>query len=299
MAASRICIAACVLMATACSQPGDEPASIPAPRSFDPAITDPFAYDAAAPLNAARAASRVVEGVDVEEVTFAGAGGRRVSALVVEPDEAPTGAIVYLHAFTGGAQAEALVSEAGEMARNGYVCLLVRGVFPWTDLPEGLPHDQLAVVDQVIDLRRGADFVATEWDVEVGRIGIAGQDMGAMYAALAAGTDRRFAATVLMTPTPHFADWLVGSFPVLEGSTEEEYREGMAPLDPVAWIDEIEPRALLLQFGGGDVFVPDASAAELTAAAGSSHERMTYPGGHGLNPDAREDRIEWLLQQLR
>ena len=87
------------------------------------------------------------------------------------------------------------------------------------------------------------------------------------------------------------------SLEFLHAYTLENYREVMAPVDPVRYLDRAAPAHLLFQYGRRDVFPLDGL--ERFAGAGSQPKtRMVYDAGHFLNEEARSDAVDWLVETL-
>jgi len=294
----------CGLGGTGSSAPHSSPASdasaeptLPTARSFDPAAADPFTYPATN-SDFTVVDEEMVDGQRVHNISLAGAGGRQVLAYLIVPDEVQAApAILYLHGFGGGLDRNQFLDEAIQMAQEGFISLHVQAQFPWLEPPTDLEHDQLAVIDQVIDLRRALDVLMSLDSVDPSRVGLVGHDFGAMYGALVAGSDERVSAAVLMAGTPRFANWFTLSWDPTEGD-EAGYQEGMAPLDPAAWVARISPRPLLLQFGSGDAYVLDGPREEFIEAAGEGHETALYETTHLLNEIAADERRAWLVAHL-
>lgn len=151
-------------------------------------------------------------------------------------------------------------------------------------------------MDQVRELRRALDLLVGLPGIDPARIVLVGHDFGAMYGAVLTGRDPRVKALAMLAAVPAFADWFLPYWrDVLGDLTEDEYRAGMAPLDPLAALPRVAPRPVLLQFATDDDYVSPEAAARLTDAAGPRARRLDYPTGHALDlPRARADRVAWL-----
>jgi YVTN family beta-propeller protein len=100
----------------------------------------------------------------------------------------------------------------------------------------------------------------------------------------------------MMAPTARWADWFARYWPITDGPAE--YGAALAPLDPVTALSEAGGRAVLLQFGSQDRFLPLAVADEIESAAGSGADRRDYDAAHELNDEARGERDAWLAESL-
>jgi fermentation-respiration switch protein FrsA (DUF1100 family) len=72
----------------------------------------------------------------------------------------------------------------------------------------------------------------------------------------------------------------------------------MAPIEPIRFIPNASPTALLLQSGRSDELVPKADAELLHAAAPEPRTIRWYDAGHGLDQQALWDRHDWLVEQI-
>jgi dienelactone hydrolase len=239
-------------------------------------------------------------GATVEELSFAGATGARLTATRVRPaGPGPFAGVLYVHWLGEAATSNhtEFLTEALELAQTGVVSLLVDAY--WS--AEGYYDARLPETDfetsllQTKNLIRALSLLSAEKGVDAARLAVVGHDYGAMHAILAGAIEHRPRAWVLMTPTPHFSDWaFYGPVPKDRGA----YLQRMARLDPLAFIGRLSG-AVLLQFAAHDAFVPAASAAALDAAAPPGHSTRTYQADHSLAvPQARADRLAFLRGAL-
>ena len=191
------------------------------------------------------------------------------------------------------------LSEAVHLARRGVVSLLVDTLWSdpkWFDTRN--PSEDFAhSVEQVKDLRRALDVLASLDDVDASRIAFVGHDFGAMYGAVVAAVDKRPKALVFVAGTATFGEWfLLGR--TLDAAAQQKVRDELAPLDPVRHLAAVAPAPVLLQFASKDRFVPREAADALVAAAGGAKTAKFYDCGHEMNQESAEDRDSWLLQVL-
>lgn len=236
----------------------------------------------------------------VVDLAWAELDGEATEGYLVEPaGGGPHPAILYFHWLEPGsptANRGEFLDEALGLADDGIASLHVQGRFPWRVRPAGLDVDRRRVMDQVRELRRALDLLVELPGIDPSRTVLVGHDFGAMYAAVLAGRDHRVTALAMLAAVPAFADWFLPYWrDVLGDRTEDEYRAGMAPLDPVTVLPRVRPRPILLQFATDDEYVSSDAAARLTEAAGPPARRLDYPTGHALDlPQARADRVAWL-----
>ncbi|HSL66021.1 MAG TPA: acetylxylan esterase [Gaiellaceae bacterium] len=263
------------------------------------APSDPFAYDAAAPLRF-RDLGRVNEGsrLEVRDVRFAGADGGDVQAYLVRPPgEGPYPAVVYLHGQ--GADRLQLVGMAAWLAARGAVALTLDSPFV-AEQPQGtgmaaLRSERDLAVRGILDARRAVDLLRSLPQVDDGRIGLVGFSAGARSGAVLAGVERRISAYVL---------WSGGSEPVaaytsqLPAGLRAEAGRLLSDVDPLRWVARSRSE-LLFQTGREDEVVPRAALERLFSAAPEPKERRWYAAGHELDVQAYRDQLDWLTERLR
>jgi predicted esterase len=240
-------------------------------------------------------------GVSVTDLTFD--GGRPTDAYLVAPDGAAPGAargILWFHWLETGAptsnRSEFLEETRALAARDGVVSLLVDGTFPWSERPESIEHDRQAIEAELTMLARAYEVLLAQPAVDPARTGLVGHDFGAMYESVLFGRDPRPRLLVMMAPTARWADWYLRYWRVADDP--DQYRDALAPLDPVTALAGGGSRPILLQFAKHDQYVPAEIAAEINAAAGTAAERHDYETGHELDEAARIDRDAWLIARL-
>ncbi len=277
-------------------------------------LSDLFAYDASAPLEAAGTMLFETDGIAVHDVTFASPRGGRVTALlVVPPGRGPFAGILFGH-WGSGTKTEFL-PEAILYARAGAVCLLVD--YPWVrPAPwwRGLKYladpanDRELYVRAVVDLRRGIDFLLSRGTVDATRLAYVGHSYGAQWGAILAAVDRRPGAYVLAGGVPDGAAiWLESDEPsVVEARASvakdvlDRYVAELADLDAIRYVARAAPAPVLFQFARFEQFFGRSAMERYAAAAQEPKSVQWYDTGHDLNdPRALIDRAAWLRQRIR
>jgi cephalosporin-C deacetylase-like acetyl esterase len=260
-----------------------------------------FDYDASASLDIQEKSVEDRDGVTVHDIVFSGADGAPISAyLVVPPGSGPFAGILFLHwlEVPEGSRTEFL-DEAVTLAAQGVVSILPQGEFPWTRNPQNAKDDTAAIVHEVISQRRAMDVLLAQPDVDAQRIAVVGHDFGAMYGGVLSGVDARAKTYVLMAGTPRFSDWFLIYWRVATSNEEREaYRVAMKPYDPVEHVRQAAPATIFFQFATKDKYIKKATANEFYEAASEPKRIEWYEADHGLNDQAREDRLMWLVEQL-
>jgi len=221
--------------------------------------------------------------------------------LVLPAGAEPVPAVVYLHWLGSDATANRteFLDEGVAIAGRGLASLHIQGRFPWVESPSGVEKDRAGILGQLIDMRRGVDYLAARPDIDPSRLAVVGHDFGAMYGPLLARVDNRLDGVVVMAGVPHWADWFVRYWHPLAGLSESDYRALLVDLDPVTAVPAIAPRPILFQWAALDSFVDEQHRNEFIAAAGPPKESKVYDTVHPLDdPAATSDRDAWLIHLL-
>jgi dipeptidyl aminopeptidase/acylaminoacyl peptidase len=223
-----------------------------------------------------------LNGVTIQNIQFAGANGKPVTALLtVPPGEGPFAGMLYLH-WGQGDKGE-FRSEAIEMASHGVVSLLMDAY--WHRPGYGALTGDEEIISIIIDLRRGVDLLQARSDVDPGRIGFVGHSYGAGRGGILAGVEKRIKTFVLM------AGW---AFPSRYDTIGSSFS-----LDGFHYIGQAAPSSVLFQFVHVDQYITQDMADEYYAAASQPKEIRWYNGNHSFTSrSARDDRINWLVEQL-
>ena len=257
-------------------------------------LTPSFDYDAAAPTNLQ---------VSGDAVTFSGAHGRKVSGVLYRAaTPGRHAAVLFVHwlgdpATTNHTEFDA---DARALTARGADCLLIDAMWAkpdWFETGRTTATDARDSVDQVIDLRRSLDVLLALPDADPARVAYVGHDFGAMYGAVLAGADPRPRYFVLMAGVNSFSDWyLLGKKPADVAAYEAE----MAPYAPTTWLAKSTALGFLFQFSAHDRYISAAQAAAFSQAAPLPRGVFYYDSDHSLAvPDARTDRLAWLLSRLK
>ncbi len=245
------------------------------------------------------------EGIERQLLVIQTPFGYRRTAELLRPEVSGSyPAILYVHwyepASPDTSNRHQFEEEAKEMAHAGAVCLLVETL--WSDLDffnkRTQADDLQNSLEEVVNLRRLIDFLATQPNVNPRHFAYVGHDFGGMYGVLAGSLDQRPTHYVVMAATPRFPDWYLYQ-PLLEGEALQAFISQMSEIDPIAHVADLSPAPVFFQFATKDQHVPREHAEEFFAAAGSPKELKWYEAGHGLNQEATRDRKDWLKEKLR
>lgn len=262
---------------------------------------DIFAYDRAAPLNVQELGRETRGGAVVRDLTFTPAG-TPVKAYLVSPAAAPGphAAILYVHWFGDPATTNRtqFLNEAVTLAERGVVSLLVDTMWSlagwWKSRTPGT--DFAGGVQQVIELRRALDLLLAQPGVDPARTAMVAHDFGAMFGAVMGATDRRPKAYVFLAPTPRLSDWYLFN---VKPASVEDYKQELAPLDPIGAVGRLAPAPVFYQFAAKDKYVPLPRPAEFYDATQPRKLMATYDADHDLlPPEVAADRVAWLAREL-
>jgi dienelactone hydrolase len=254
-----------------------------------------FGYDADRPLGVRDIG--VVDrrdGIEVHDVSFAGAAGAVSAYLVVPAGSGPFAGIVWSPGLNGTRDDQ--LEDARALARRGAVSLVLGHHLPPVACAT---RDAPTYVREVVDLRRATDVLAARTDVDARRLGVVGFSFGSNLAATLAAAEPRFRAVVLQSGMPYFSRWLrTWCTGRLTGARLGAYVRAMAFTDAARYVPYARPAALLVQNGTRDTLRPRAEVQALHRLASAPKTTRWYPALHQLNARAAADRDAFLAAQL-
>jgi dienelactone hydrolase len=286
-------------------------AAAPAAPAPTPAPEAHFAYDPKAPLGAVTTGVETRGDVVIQDLTYASPKGGRVPALLVVPaGKGPFAAVLWGHWYWENSPMKSrrqFLDEAVVLARSGVVSLLTDGPVARAGfVPDRTPLNEKQfddLVQQVVDMRRGADLLLARPEVDARRLAYVGHSYNAAVGAILAGVDRRFKAFVLM------AGALSNRVDLM--STEyRKYRDKVGPVrfdafqsvhewaDPGPYAAKAAPAKVFLQYATKEDFLTPARAKEYAANVSEPKQLRLYDAPHALNAEARRDRLAFLAEVL-
>jgi dienelactone hydrolase len=278
----------------------------------DAASSHAFDYDPKAPLNIQEAGVEHRGSVTIHDISYASPKGGRVPAYLVIPEgKRPFAAVLWGHWYWQNSaffNRKEFLEEAVALAHAGVISLLPTGVGArpgHVDDPDELSDQQVAdLVQQIMDMRRGADLLLERKDVDPQRFAYIGHSYNATVGAFLSGIDKRFKAFVLMAG---------GLSDEVDFRTEEykQFRQKYGPekfdekiakrawLDPGKFVSHAAPAIVFLQYGTHDSpFLSPERARQYAALVSEPKKFKLYDAPHALNAEARRDRIAFLCHQL-
>lgn len=281
-------------------------------RAQDPASLHAFDYDQKAPLNVREAGVEQRGDVSVHDISYASPKGGRVPAyLVVPKGKGPFAAVIWGHWYWSNSEMrnrKEFLDEAVALAQAGVVSLMTDGPIArpgHVEDKDPLSNQQATdLVQQILDMRRGADLLLARKDVDPRRLAYVGHSYNASVGGFLSGIDKRFKAFVLM------AGGLSDGVD-LQSKELQDYRQKIGPerfdafvakygwLDPGKFVSHAAPAAVFLQYATQEKFLTADRARQYAAIVSEPKQLKIYDAPHALNAEARRDRIAFLTEQLK
>jgi pimeloyl-ACP methyl ester carboxylesterase len=223
----------------------------------------------------------------------------------------PFAAVIWGHWYWTNSEMrnrKQFLDEAVALASAGVVSLLTDGpvarpgyVADNTPLSEKRSSEE---VQQVIDMRRGADLLLARKDVDPARLAYVGHSYNASVGAILSGVDRRFKAFVLMAgPISDEVGLKTGGYEKFRQQVGPEkfdaFMASHAYLDQGKYVSHAAPAIVFLQYATKEDFMTPDVAREYEKIVSEPKRFKLYDAPHSLNAEARRDRIAFLTEQLK
>jgi len=279
--------------------------------SQDADVVHRLDYDRNAPVDIREAGVEQHGGVAVRDISYASPKGGRVPAYLVLPNgKGPFAAVIWGHWYWENSEfrnRKEFLAEAIALGHAGVVSLLTDGPIARPGhVEDKTPLNQQQVTDliqQIVDMRRGADLLLARKDVDQKRLAYVGHSYNASVGGFLSGIDKRFKAFVLMAG---------GLSDELDLKTKEvqDYRQKIGPekfdaftakwawLDPGKFVSRAAPATVFLQYATQETFLTPERARVYAARVSEPKRFKEYDAPHALNAEARRDRIAFLTEQL-
>jgi cephalosporin-C deacetylase-like acetyl esterase len=202
------------------------------------------------------------------------------------------------------------VDEAVALAPAGAVSLLIdtpqlRPGFKQDPNPLGSQQTEV-LAQQVVDLRRGLDLLLARKDIDGQRVAYVGHSFDSGTGAILDALDKRFKVFVFMGGPISVRDFVLsGDSPDIAAFRKSVPAEKLhAYLDTYAWADpatyatHFGPAFALFQYATHDPYAPPRDAKKFFEMCAGPKEIKLYDSGHGLNNEARRDRVNFLQTHL-
>jgi len=271
-----------------------------------------FEYDQKAPLDIREVGVEHRGDVAIHDISYASPKGGNVPAyLVVPTGKGPFATVIWGHWYMPGSaflNRKEFLDEAVAIAPAGVVSLLTDGPIARPGhVEDKTPLNEQEVTDlvqQIVDMRRGADLLLARPDVDPNRLAYVGHSYDASVGGFLSGIDRRFKAFVLMAGG-------LSDESDLKSKEVQEYRQKVGPerfdafeakyawLDPGKFVSHAAPAVIFLQYGTQEKFLTPDRARVYAAIVTEPKRFQLYDAPHALNAAARRDRIAFLTEQLK
>ena len=284
-----------------------------APRFED--LAQHFDYDREDPADLKQYGADERGGVWIYEVSYLSLRGGRVPATVVAPrGKGPFPAILWGHWMMPGSplrNRKEFLDEAELLARSGAVSLLIDAplVRPGVvEDPDPMSTQPIYATQQaVVDFRRGLDVLLERYKADPQRIAYVGHSFNAHAGAILVAVDKRITAAVLMAGGYADEEYVFTSgdpkmLTIRERYGDDKVRQFLRKFewdDPVYFLSHSSPAHVFLQFGNQDPPLNGDLARHYFKRFGEPKNLGFYDAGHALNAQARRERVDFLVQQLK
>ena len=270
-----------------------------------------FDYDQKASLDIQEVGVQQRGTVAIHDISYASPKGGRVPAyLVVPKGKGPFAAVIWGHWYQDGSpflNRKEFLDEAVALAPSGVVSLLTDGPIARPGFvrdPDPLSDSYIKDrVQQILDMRSGADLLLARSDVDPQRLAYVGHSYNAATSAFLAGIDKRFKAFMLMAGNlSDEVDMKSKEFQEFRKQIGPEkmdaYRAQYAWLDQGKYIAHAAPASVFLQYATKEDFLTPERAHEYFKIVSEPKSLKFYEAPHALNAEARRDRIAFLVEEL-
>src|SRR2546427_2891445 len=172
--------------------------------SQDADVVHRLDYDRNAPVDIREAGVEQHGGVAVRDISYASPKGGRVPAYLVLPNgKGPFAAVIWGHWYWENSEfrnRKEFLAEAIALGHAGVVSLLTDGPIARPGhVEDKTPLQQVTdLIQQIVDMRRGADLLLARKDVDQKRLAYVGHRYNPSVGGVLSGIDKRFKAFVLM-----------------------------------------------------------------------------------------------------
>jgi dienelactone hydrolase len=257
-----------------------------------------FDYHAKAPLDIQEAGAEHRGGAAIHDISYASPKGGRVPAYLVVPEgKGPFAAVIWGHWYWQNSEffnRKGFLEEALMLAGAGVASLLPTGAGArpgHVQDTDPLNERQVSeLVQEIIDMRRGADLLLARRDVDPKRLAYVGHSRSATLGGFLCGIDKRFKAFVLMAGgLSDEVDMKSEEFPKFRQNNSPEKVDAFitkfAWLDPGKFVPHAAPATVFLQYATQEEFLNSARARQYAAIVSEPKQFKLYDAPHALNAE--------------
>ncbi len=200
------------------------------------------------------------------------------------------------------------LDEAVVLADSGVISLLTDGPIArpgHVENHEPLNEQQITdVIQQIVDMRRGADLLLARKDLDPARLAYVGHSYNATVGGFLSGIDKRFKAFVLMAGgLSNDSDFKSEDYQKYRQKVGVEKFDAFAAkyawLDPGQFVSHAAPAEVFLQYASQEEFLNPERARRYATIVSEPKRFKLYDAPHALNAEARRDRIAFLAEKLK
>jgi pimeloyl-ACP methyl ester carboxylesterase len=194
---------------------------------------------------------------------------------------------------------------AGGFAAVGFVSALTGQRFINRPMKEWFVSElQESLGSSVHDVQLILNYLSTQSDLDVTRVGMFGMGSGGTIALLAAQADPRISTINVLDPWGDWPRWLRESPVVPEAQrpkyTTDEFFQSLATLDPIAYLPALGSRSLRIQQTMTDQVTPKDVKEKFAAAVSDPTQSVKYADARGLLAAWQNFGLAgWIKQHLR
>jgi len=254
-----------------------------------------FEYDNSQPLNPDVQFLEKNARYTKYHVFYGSTMGERVPAYLFIPAKGkePFPCVIIMHGSGGSKEDFGVFYDY--LSMRGYAVLAVDAAFHGERKNDAIRAEKAdwyqtrnMIIQTVVDLRRGVDWLETRAEIDPNRIGYLGASQGTFIGSIFSAVETRVKAAVLLVGGADFSVFFrhsqIPSIVLMRNYFTPEQLDkianDLAVIDPQYYIGAISPRPVLLINGKKDLVISEEAGKRLHELAGEPKETYWYDGGH-------------------
>ena len=264
-----------------------------------------YDYDRELPLKDTLLTVDSADNYIMQHIDYYSIHNKRVSALLSMPKETekPVPVIILLHGVGDRKTVDYIETGHDFFIKSGYAVFRIdianhghrledNYEFSFTDGYKYWTRD--VIVQTVFDLRRGVDLLSTIPDIDSNRIGFYGISLGGIIGTVFCAVDKRVKVPVITIAG--------GGLNVMFGfdALSDEALDYFSMIDPINYVEMINPRPLLMLNAENDDVVPPFTSKRLFKKAKEPKKIIWYNTKHHDIPIDKvyQEGIDWYEKYL-